>query len=176
MSQSIIPFIFMFVAMAVIAFSLILYVYRRGKSSKGVYIAKALEFIAKKYPSIDTSNIKCVEFWSSMGIMGNADVALVAYNDDDMYMMSVIPRSIPGFYRIVPNEESEWDMVYYPMSSIEQAGFDEKQKNFIFTINGKSIKLKIRKRNGFQEDQQAELHDFFTTISQALQKNKALNV
>lgn len=176
MSQSIIPFIFMFVAMAVIAFSLILYVYRRGKSSKGVYIAKALEFIAKKYPSIDTSNIKCVEFWSSMGIMGNADVALVAYNDDDMYMMSVIPRSIPGFYRIVPNEESEWDMFYYPMSSIEQAGFDEKQKNFIFTINGKSIKLKIRKRNGFQEDQQAELHDFFTTISQALQKNKALNV
>jgi hypothetical protein len=176
MSQSIIPFIFMFVAMAVIAFSLILYVYRRGKSSKGVYIAKALEFIAKKYPSIDTSNIKCVEFWSSMGIMGNADVALVAYNDDDMYMMSVIPRSIPGFYRIVPNEESEWDMFYYPMSSIEQAGFDEKQKNFIFTVNGRSIKLKIRKRNGFQEDQQAELHDFFTTISQALQKNKALNV
>lgn len=176
MSQSIIPFIFMFVAMAVIAFSLILYVYRRGKSSKGVYIAKALEFIAKKYPSIDTSNIKCVEFWSSMGNMGNADVALVAYNDDDMYMMSVIPRSIPGFYRIVPNEESEWDMFYYPMSSIEQAGFDEKQKNFIFTVNGRSIKLKIRKRNGFQEDQQAELHDFFTTISQALQKNKALNV
>ena len=176
MSQSIIPFIFMFVAMAVIAFSLILYVYRRGKSSKGVYIAKALEFIAKKYPSIDTSNIKCVEFWSSMGIMGNADVALVAYNDDDMYMMSVIPRSIPGFYRIVPNEESEWDMFYYPMSSIEQAGFDEKQKNFILTVNGRSIKLKIRKRNGFQEDQQAELHDFFTTISQALQKNKALNV
>lgn len=176
MSQSIIPFIFMFVAMAVIAFSLILYVYRRGKSSKGVYTAKALEFIAKKYPSIDTSNIKCVEFWSSMGIMGNADVALVAYNDDDMYMMSVIPRSIPGFYRIVPNEESEWDMFYYPMSSIEQAGFDEKQKNFIFTVNGRSIKLKIRKRNGFQEDQQAELHDFFTTISQALQKNKALNV
>ena len=80
------------------------------------------------------------------------------------------------FYRIVPNEESEWDMVYYPMSSIEQAGFDEKQKNFIFTVNGRSIKLKIRKRNGFQEDQQAELHDFFTTISQALQKNKALNV
>ena len=176
MSQSIIPFIFMFVAMAVIAFSLILYVYRRGKSSKGVYTAKALEFIAKKYPSIDTSNIKCVEFWSSMGIMGNADVALVAYNDDDMYMMSVIPRSIPGFYRIVPNEESEWDMFYYPMSSIEQAGFDEKQKNFIFTVNGRSIKLKIRKRNRFQEDQQAELHDFFTTISQALQKNKALNV
>ncbi len=176
MSQSIIPFIFMFVAMAVIAFSLILYVYRRGKSSKGVYTAKALEFIAKKYPTIDTRNIKCVEFWSSMGIMGNADVALVAYNDDDMYMMSVIPRSIPGFYRIVPNEESEWDMFYYPMSSIEQAGFDEKQKNFIFTVNGRSIKLKIRKRNGFQEDQQAELHDFFTTISQALQKNKALNV
>ena len=176
MSQSIIPFIFMFVAMAVIAFSLMLYVYRKGKNSKGVYTAKALEFIAKKYPSIDTSNIKCVEFWSSMGIMGNADVALVAYNDDDMYMMSVIPRSIPGFYRIVPNEESEWDMFYYPMSSIEQAGFDEKQKNFIFTINGKSIKLKIRKMNGFQEDQQAELHDFITTISQAIQKKKALNV
>lgn len=34
MSQSIIPFIFMFVAMAVIAFSLILYVYRKGKNSK----------------------------------------------------------------------------------------------------------------------------------------------
>ena len=34
MSQSIIPFIFMFVAMAVIAFSLMLYVYRKGKNSK----------------------------------------------------------------------------------------------------------------------------------------------
>lgn len=176
MDQSIFPFILIFIAMSVIAFSLILYVRRKGKNSKGVYTAKAMEFITKKYPSINTSNIKCVEFWSSMGIMGNADVALVAYNDDDMYMMSVIPRSIPGFYRIVPNEESEWDMFYYPMSSIEQAGFDEKQKNFIFTVNGRSIKLKIRKRNGFQEDQQAELHDFFTTISQALQKNKALNV
>ena len=32
MSQSIIPFIFMFVAMAVIAFSLMLYVYRKGKN------------------------------------------------------------------------------------------------------------------------------------------------
>ena len=42
MSQSIIPFIFMFVAMAVIAFSLMLYVYRKGKNSKGVYTAKAL--------------------------------------------------------------------------------------------------------------------------------------
>ena len=31
MSQSIIPFIFMFVAMAVIAFSLMLYVYRKGR-------------------------------------------------------------------------------------------------------------------------------------------------
>ena len=72
------------------------------------YIAKALEFIAKKYPTIDTSNIKCVEFWYPLGIMGKADVALVAYNDDDMYIMSVLPRPIPGFYRIVPNEESEW--------------------------------------------------------------------
>ena len=176
MSQSIIPFIFMFVAMAVIAFSLMLYVYRKGKNSKGVYIAKALEFIAKKYPTIDTSNIKCVEFWYPLGIMGKADVALVAYNDDDMYIMSVLPRPIPGFYRIVPNEESEWDMVYYPMTSIERAGFDEQQKHFIFIINGESIKLKIRKRNTFQEDQQEEINDFFATISQALQKNTALNV
>ena len=176
MDQSIFPFILIFIAMIVIAFSLIFYVRRKGKNSKGVYTAKAMEFITKKYPTIDTSNIKCVEFWYPLGIMGKADVALVAYNDDDLYIMSVRPRPIPGFYRIVPNEESEWDMVYYPMSSIQQAGFDEKQKNFIFTINGKSIKLKIRKRNGFQEDQQAELHDFFTTISQALQKNKALNV
>ena len=176
MDQSIFPFILIFIAMIVIAFSLIFYVRRKGKNSKGVYTAKAMEFVTKKYPSIDTSNIKCVEFWISGGALGKTDVALVAYNDDDMYIMSVLPRPIPGFYRIVPNEESEWDMVYYPMSSIEQAGFDEKQKNFIFTVNGKSIKLKIRKRNGFQEDQQAELHDFFTTISQALQKNKALNV
>lgn len=176
MSQSIIPFIFMFVAMAVIAFSLIFYVRRKGKNSKGVYTAKAMEFITKKYPSIDTSNIKCVEFWISGGALGKTDVALVAYNDEDMYLFSVLPQPIPGFYRIISNEESDWDMVYYPMSSIEQAGFDEMQKNFIFTVNGMSIKLKIRKRNGFQEDQQAELHDFFTTISQALQKNKALNV
>lgn len=34
MSQSIIPFIFMFVAMAVIAFSLILYVYRKGRTAR----------------------------------------------------------------------------------------------------------------------------------------------
>lgn len=176
MDHTFVLFIIMFIAASIIAFSLMFYVRQKGKNSKGVYTAKVLEFIAKKYPTIDISNIKCVEFWFPLGIMGKADVALVAYNDDDMYMMSVIPRPIPGFYRIVPNEESEWDMVYYPMSSIEQAGFDEKQKNFIFTINGKSIKLKIRKRNGFQEDQQAELHDFFTTISQALQKNKALNV
>lgn len=176
MDQSIFPFILIFIAMIVIAFSLIFYVRRKGKNSKGVYTAKAMEFITKKYPSINTSNIKCVEFWISGGALGKTDVALVAYNDDDLYIMSVLPRPIPGFYRIVPNEESEWDMFYYPMSSIEQAGFDEKQKNFIFTVNGRSIKLKIRKRNGFQEDQQAELHDFFTTISQALQKNKALNV
>ena len=139
MDHTFVLFIIMFIAASIIAFSLMFYVRQKGKNSKGVYTAKALEFIAKKYPTIDTSNIKCVEFWSSMGIMGNADVALVAYNDDDMYMMSVIPRSIPGFYRIVPNEESEWDMFYYPMSSIEQAGFDEKQKNFIFTVNGRSI-------------------------------------
>ena len=176
MSQSIIPFIFMFVAMAVIAFSLMLYVYRKGKNSKGVYTAKAMEFIAKKYPTIDTSNIKCVEFWYPLGIMGKADVALVAYNDDDLYIMSVLPRPIPGFYRIVPNEESEWDIVYYPMTSIERAGFDEQQKHFIFIINGESIKLKIRKRNTFQEDQQEEINDFFATISQAIQKNTALNV
>ena len=90
--------------------------------------------------------------------------------------MSVLPRPIPGFYRIVPNEESEWDIVYYPMTSIERAGFDEQQKHFIFIINGESIKLKIRKRNTFQEDQQEEINDFFATISQALQKNTALNV
>ena len=47
MSQSIIPFIFMFVAMAVIAFSLMLYVYRKGKNSKGVYTAKALELLQR---------------------------------------------------------------------------------------------------------------------------------
>ena len=176
MSQSIIPFIFMFVAMAVIAFSLILYVYRKGKNSKGVYTAKAMEFIAKKYPTIDTSNIKCVEFWYPLGIMGKADVALVAYNDEDMYLFSVLPQPIPGFYRIISNEESDWDMVYYPMTSIEQAGFDEQRKHFLFTINGETMKMKIRNNNTFHEDQLTEVNDFFATISQALEKNAALNV
>ena len=89
---------------------------------------------------------------------------------------SVLPQPIPGFYRIISNEESDWDMVYYPMTSIEQAGFDEQQKHFILVIKGESIKLKIRKRNTFQEDQQEEINDFFATISQAIQKNTALNV
>lgn len=176
MDQSIFPFILIFIAMIVIAFSLIFYVRRKGKNSKGVYTAKAMEFITKKYPSINTSNIKCVEFWISGGALGKTDVALVAYNDEDMYLFSVLPQPIPGFYRIISNEESDWDMFYYPMTSIEQAGFDEKQKHFFLVIKGESIKLKIRKRNTFQEDQQEEINDFFATISQAIQKNTALNV
>ena len=67
-------------------------------------------------------------------------------------------------------------MVYYPMTSIEQAGFDEQRKHFLFTINGETMKMKIRNNNAFHEDQQAELNDFFATISQALEKNAALNV
>lgn len=176
MDQSIFPFILIFIAMIVIAFSLIFYVRRKGKNSKGVYTAKAMEFITKKYPSINTSNIKCVEFWISGGALGKTDVALVAYNDEDMYLFSVLPQPIPGFYRIISNEQAEWDMFYYPMTSIEQAGFDEQQKHFILIIKGESIKLKIRKRNTFQEDQQEEINDFFATISQAIQKNTALNV
>jgi hypothetical protein len=38
------------------------------------------------------------------------------------------------------------------------------------------MKMKIRNNNAFHEDQQAELNDFFATISQALEKNTALNV
>ena len=94
----------------------------------------------------------------------------------DRYIISALPQPIPGFYRIISNEQAEWDMFYYPMTSIEQAGFDEQQKHFILVIKGESIKLKIRKRNTFQEDQQEEINDFFATISQALQKNTALNV
>ena len=176
MEPSILTFIIIFVAMGVVAFSIIFFVRMKGKKSKGVYTAKALEFITKKYPSIDTSNIKCVEFWISGGALGKTDVALVAYNDEDMYLFSVLPQPIPGFYRIISNEESDWDMVYYPMTSIEQAGFDEQRKHFLFTINGETMKMKIRNNNAFHEDQQAELNDFFATISQALEKNAALNV
>ena len=176
MDQSIFPFILIFIAMIVIAFSLIFYVRRKGKNSKGVYTAKAMEFITKKYPSINTSNITCVEFWISGGALGKTDVALVAYNDEDMYLFSVLPQPIPGFYRIISNEESDWDMVYYPMTSIEQAGFDEQRKHFLFTINGETMKMKIRNNNTFHEDQLTEVNDFFATISQALEKNTALNV
>ncbi len=166
MDQSIFPFILIFIAMIVIAFSLIFYVRRKGKNSKGVYTAKAMEL----------SNIKCVEFWISGGALGKTDVALVAYNDEDMYLFSVLPQPIPGFYRIISNEESDWDMVYYPMTSIEQAGFDEQRKHFLFTINGETMKMKIRNNNTFHEDQLTEVNDFFATISQALEKNAALNV
>jgi hypothetical protein len=176
MDQSIFPFILIFIAMSVIAFSLIFYVRRKGKNSKGVYTAKAMEFITKKYPSINTSNIKCVEFYISKGRLGQIDPALIAYNDEDLYIISALPQPIPGFYRIISNEQAEWDMFYYPMTSIEQAGFDEQQKHFILIIKGESIKLKIRKRNTFQEDQQEEINNFFATISQAIQKNTALNV
>ena len=104
MEPSILTFIIIFVAMGVVAFSIIFFVRMKGKKSKGVYTAKALEFITKKYPSIDTSNIKCVEFWISGGTLGKTDVALVAYNDEDMYLFSVLPQPIPGFYRIISNE------------------------------------------------------------------------
>ena len=93
-----------------------------------------------------------------------------------MYIISALAQPIPGFYRIKSNEQAEWDMFYYPMTSIEQAGFDEKQKHFFLVIKGESIKLKIRKRNTFQEDQQGELNDFFATISCVLKKNETLNV
>lgn len=176
MDQSIFPFILIFIAMIVIAFSLIFYVRRKGKNSKGVYTAKAMEFITKKYPSINTSNIKCVEFYIPKGSLGQIDPAIIAYNDEDMYIISALAQPIPGFYRIISNEESDWDMVYYPMTSIEQAGFDEQRKHFLFTINGETMKMKIRNNNAFHEDQQAELNDFFATISQALEKNAALNV
>lgn len=176
MDQSIFPFILIFIAMSVIAFSLILYVRRKGKNSKGVYTAKAMEFITKKYPSINTSNIKCVEFYIPKGGLGQIDPALIAYNDEDLYIISALPQPIPGFYRIISNEQAEWDMFYYPMTSIEQAGFDEQRKHFLFTINGETMKMKIRNNNTFHEDQLTEVNDFFATISQALQKNTALNV
>lgn len=176
MDQSIFPFILIFIAMSVIAFSLIFYVRRKGKNSKGVYTAKAMEFITKKYPSINTSNIKCVEFYIPKGGLGQIDPALIAYNDEDLYIISALPQPIPGFYRIISNEQAEWDMFYYPMTSIEQAGFDEQRKHFLFTINGETMKMKIRNNNTFHEDQLTEVNDFFATISQALEKNAALNV
>ena len=176
MDQSIFPFILIFIAMIVIAFSLIFYVRRKGKNSKGVYTAKAMEFITKKYPSINTSNIKCVEFYIPKGSLGQIDPAIIAYNDEDMYIISALAQPIPGFYRIKSNEQAEWDMFYYPMTSIEQAGFDEQRKHFLFTINGETMKMKIRNNNTFHEDQLTEVNDFFATISQALEKNAALNV
>lgn len=176
MDHTFVLFIIMFIAASIIAFSLMFYVRQKAKNSKGVYTAKAMEFITKKYPSINTSNIKCVEFYIPKGGLGQIDPALIAYNDEDLYIISALPQPIPGFYRIISNEQAEWDMFYYPMTSIERAGFDEQQKHFILIIKGESIKLKIRKRNTFQEDQQEEINDFFATISQALQKNTALNV
>ena len=176
MDHTFVLVIIMFIAATIIAFSLMFYVRQKGKNSKGVYTAKAMEFITKKYPSINTSNIKCVEFYIPKGGLGQIDPALIAYNDEDLYIISALPQPIPGFYRIISNEQAEWDMFYYPMTSIEQAGFDEQQKHFIIVIKGESIKLKIRKRNTFQEDQQEEINDFFATISQAIQKNTALNV
>lgn len=176
MDHTFVLIIIMFIAATIIAFSLMFYVRQKGKNSKGVYTAKAMEFITKKYPSINTSNIKCVEFYIPKGGLGQIDPALIAYNDEDLYIISALPQPIPGFYRIISNEQAEWDMFYYPMTSIERAGFDEQQKHFILIIKGESIKLKIRKRNTFQEDQQEEINDFFATISQALQKNTALNV
>ena len=176
MDHTFVLVIIMFIAATIIAFSLMFYVRQKGKNSKGVYTAKAMEFITKKYPSINTSNIKCVEFYIPKGGLGQIDPALIAYNDEDLYIISALPQPIPGFYRIISNEQAEWDMFYYPMTSIEQAGFDEQQKHFILIIKGESIKLKIRKRNTFQEDQQEEINDFFATISQAIQKNTALNV
>ena len=71
------------------------------------------------------SNIKCVEFYIPKGGLGQIDPALIAYNDEDLYIISALPQPIPGFYRIISNEQAEWDMFYYPMTSIEQAGFDE---------------------------------------------------
>lgn len=176
MDHTFVLVIIMFIAATIIAFSLMFYVRQKGKNSKGVYTAKAMEFITKKYPSINTSNIKCVEFYIPKGGLGQIDPALIAYNDEDLYIISALPQPIPGFYRIISNEQAEWDMFYYPMTSIERAGFDEQQKHFILIIKGESIKLKIRKRNTFQEDQQEEINDFFATISQAIQKNTALNV
>ena len=176
MDHTFVLVIIMFIAASIIAFSLMFYVRQKGKNSKGVYTAKAMEFITKKYPSINTSNIKCVEFYIPKGSLGQIDPAIIAYNDEDMYIISALAQPIPGFYRIKSNEQAEWDMFYYPMTSIEQAGFDVKQKHFFLVIKGESIKLKIRKRNTFQEDQQEELNDFFATISRVLKKNETLNV
>ena len=58
MDHTFVLVIIMFIAASIIAFSLMFYVRQKGKNSKGVYTAKAMEFIAKKYPTIDTSNIK----------------------------------------------------------------------------------------------------------------------
>lgn len=67
MDHTFVLVIIMFIAASIIAFSLMFYVRQKGKNSKGVYTAKAMEFITKKYPSINTSNIKCVEFYIPKG-------------------------------------------------------------------------------------------------------------
>ena len=50
MDHTFVLVIIMFIAASIIAFSLMFYVRQKGKNSKGVYTAKAMEFITKKYP------------------------------------------------------------------------------------------------------------------------------
>ena len=47
MDHTFVLFIIMFIAASIIAFSLMFYVRQKGKNSKGVYTAKAMEFITK---------------------------------------------------------------------------------------------------------------------------------
>ena len=143
MDHTFVLFIIMFIAASIIAFSLMFYVRQKVRIVRSLH-SKAMSYY-KKYPSINTSNIKCVEFYIPKGSLGQIDPAIIAYNDEDLYIISALPQPIPGFYRIKSNEQSEWDMFYYPMTSIEQAGFDEKKKHFFLVIKGESIKLKIRK-------------------------------
>ena len=93
MDHTFVLFIIMFIAASIIAFSLMFYVRQKGKNSKGVYTAKAMEFITKKYPSINTSNIKCVEFYIPKGSLGQIDPAIIAYNDEDLYIIWVSPKT-----------------------------------------------------------------------------------
>ena len=70
MDQSIFPFILIFIAMIVIAFSLIFYVRRKGKNSKGVYTAKAMEFITNEIPFYQYEQYqvcRILDFWRCIG-------------------------------------------------------------------------------------------------------------
>lgn len=175
MSQDFVCYLLLMVGMSVIALGIVFFIRYKGKNSKGKYTEAAMKFLAKQYPTIDLNHIHCVESHLP-GSLGRATPMLLAYNADDMYMIPVLPFPFPGLQKIRVCEETDHEMAYFPMTSIEQAGFDEQAQKFIFAVKGQSITLKLKRKNGFMEDQQEEVNHFLTTIAQVLEKNKALNV